>query len=251
MIRHYSSPVSRGGFTLIELLAVIAIVAVLAALLIPMALKLIDRAAEAECTSRLRALGAAVHLFAAEHNGQLVPNGSENPFQGSGYGRAFFLLGPYLVPSLAGNAAALRASPAFRCPSHDSAKPTPGQAHHYNFSPILTMRNQAGTSFDNTLPTPLRLAVVAHPNQTPLAWDTAGQGTGTNPYLPHPDALQFGYNGPTAPNGMAPRHGPRCNVLFLSGRVAPVDVSSIDNFPWNGSAPARWPLKTVFDPLLQ
>lgn len=238
----------KTAFTLLELMAAIAIVALLAALLVPVASKMLDRANEAECVSRLRALGSAVHLFAADHDGKVVTNGRENPFA-SGYGRAFFLLGPYIAPSIAGDAAALRASSAFRCPTHDAAKPEPGQLQHYVFSQIVTIRNADGTNFNNVLPIPLRMAAVTRPNETPLAWDGAGEAGGTIPYRPHPDSTKFGYEGPTDPNGMAPRHGPRCNVLFLSGRVASVDVSNIENFPWNGSAPTRWPLNTAFDPL--
>jgi type II secretory pathway pseudopilin PulG len=236
------------AFTLTELIVVISIVVVLTALLIPVVSKSRERALEAESANRLRSIGTAVHMFSNEHKGYIVTNGRESPF-GGGYGRAFFLLGPYIEPSLAGNAAALRALTVFRCPTHDSVKPVPGQLHHYGFSIIVTMRNQEGSGFNNVLPTPLPIASVVNPDNTPLSWSTAGEAGGDMPYRPHPDALKFGYNGPTSPNGMAPRHGPHCMVLFVSGRVAPVDVSDINNFPWNGNSPDRWPLNTVFDPL--
>ena len=236
------------AFTLLELLAVVAIIAVLATLLVPFVSRMLDRATETKCAGRLRNLGAAVHLFAADNNNRLVTAGLSNPFVANGgYGRAFFLLGPYIAPKIANNLDALRRSPVFRCPTFDSVAPELAQASQYKFSLILTMRNAAGTSWDNNLPTPLALAAVVRPDRTPLAWDTA-EPNATIPYRPHPDAIKFGYQGPTDPGGMAPLHGPRCNVLFVSGRVAPVDVSSINNFPWNGTAPAKWPLNTVFDP---
>lgn len=66
----------NGAFTLIELLAVTAIIGVLAALLLTAIAKAPQRARLLACSSNLRQMGLAFHVFAHEHGGrfpQAVP----------------------------------------------------------------------------------------------------------------------------------------------------------------------------------
>ncbi|HUS47487.1 MAG TPA: type II secretion system protein [Phycisphaerae bacterium] len=60
----------RRGFTLIELLVVIAIIAMLLALLVPYLNRAKDIARRTVCQSNQRAIGQAMHTFAAEHEGR-------------------------------------------------------------------------------------------------------------------------------------------------------------------------------------
>ena len=60
---------SAWGFTLVELLVVIAIVGVLAGLLVPVVGAARSRARSADCGARIRGLGQAVLLHAAENRG--------------------------------------------------------------------------------------------------------------------------------------------------------------------------------------
>ena len=240
------------GFTLIELLTVIAIIGVLAGILIPAISGVRASATKAKCVSRLRALGSAANLFATEHKNQFPTNGKYNSFSNlpdednKEYGRAFALLKPFLQRDNT-STGDLRKTNLFNCPVHDGIEGF-GQGHHYSYSIMVGMRNAAGTGFNNQIPVPLRLAAATHPDSTPYQWCVSGQGGGVG-YLPTPEAEGYGWQGPTAGGGLAPNHGPNCMVLYLSGRVAPVDLSNDQNELYRDGLPTSvWAAGSMFDP---
>jgi prepilin-type N-terminal cleavage/methylation domain-containing protein len=239
------------GFTLIELLTVIAIIAVLAGILLPAISNVRASATKAKCVSRLRALGSAANLFATEHKNQFPTNGSKNSFSNlpddeKGYGRAFTLLKPFLDRDNA-NTGDLRKTNLFNCPVHDGIEGF-GQQHHYQYSIMVGMRNASGSGFNNSVPTPLRLAAATHPDSTPYQWCVSGQGGGV-PYLPTPEAEGYGWQGATAAGGLAPNHSSNCMVLYLSGRVAPLDLSNDQNELYRDGLPTSvWAKDSMFDP---
>lgn len=64
----------RAGFTLIELLTVIAIIGILASILIPTVGKVRESARGAACTSNLRQVAQAMHLYADDNDDRLPPS---------------------------------------------------------------------------------------------------------------------------------------------------------------------------------
>ncbi len=72
------------AFTLIELLTVIAIIGILAAIIIPTVSRVRATARNAQCVSRMRDWGSAIHLFANDNKGKYQSSswlsGASNPY---------------------------------------------------------------------------------------------------------------------------------------------------------------------------
>lgn len=60
-----------GAFTLIETITVVAILAVLVVAIVPAMQRAFVAAQRAECSSNLRQIGTAIHLYANDHDGRL------------------------------------------------------------------------------------------------------------------------------------------------------------------------------------
>lgn len=69
----------RSGFSLLELLVVVTILGVLSGLLLPALGRARSRVHAVGCLTNLRQWGVATHLYAADHDDWLPPDGSPNP----------------------------------------------------------------------------------------------------------------------------------------------------------------------------
>ena len=64
----------KRGFTLVELLIVITVFVITFALLTPFVNKMRQRSNVIKCSENIRLLSLALHMYAADHNDEFVPN---------------------------------------------------------------------------------------------------------------------------------------------------------------------------------
>jgi prepilin-type N-terminal cleavage/methylation domain-containing protein len=148
---------SNSGFTLIELFLVIAVIGVLAAILLPALAKAREGARRQACASNLRQLGAAIHLYALEHEGKLPWSG------GGGDGRCFADLKPEYIGE----------EEVFMCPSDPTTDPNIPFTNYELSRGSDSFRGSydyLGAWTDRPITIDLDNPLEANPN-TPIVWD--------------------------------------------------------------------------------
>ncbi len=196
-----------------ELLVAISIICILAALFLPTAKKMMQRAASAKCLSNMRQIGIGFHACLAENN-LLIPTQRANSAGGAppGGGQFFAQIGLYCGwPSSlpAGSNAAKNTF--MHCPSHTEQ----AGSFSYRFSSFLIGDTTSTTS---AIPNhALSYALINAPQSKVLAWEihtTCGWpltssysvGTGKWPFTPLFSEKTY-------------THGTSSNYLFADGHV--------------------------------
>lgn len=216
-----SKSASDKAFTLLELLVVVAVIAILASMLLPVLARSKKSAQKIECTSGLRQLGIATHLYWDENNGNCfryfywtTNNGRLYWFgwlqNGVEATRDFDVTQGALYPYLHGRGVEI-------CPSLNywatqfKYKAT-GAAYGYGYNLNLS------TNLPNP---PTSTQRIVHPAQTVLLADAAQVNTfqppasASNPLLEEFYSVDYQPAQPTTHF----RHNQRANVLFCDGHV--------------------------------
>jgi len=231
------SSAKHRAFTLVEMLIALGIIVVLAALLFPALQAAIERGRNAVCVGRLRAIGAGLLQYTADHDGKLIPWAS---LGGSPARYWFDELNPYMgIPET----------------DFDRTEPYPWQlcpSKPFNKYPEDNKRRQAVgygwnyRQFGNSKSAPSdgkgdrRLSEVTMPARTIIIADS----------LDVPDAS--GMIPPISQNRLlyswmiqmlAKRHSGQGNYLMLDGHVVPFKPEDVvaqtgsgllSNTPWWG-----------------
>lgn len=128
MISHPIPGKPPGAFTLTEVLVGVAIVATLAALFLPVSQGFLEKSKSVNCISNLRQIGAALHMYAGENNGDLPPQrwwtGASPPALSMGSspnGLGYLLTGGYLGPAVDAPTGTARGK-VLECPSKNGRK---------------------------------------------------------------------------------------------------------------------------------
>jgi prepilin-type N-terminal cleavage/methylation domain-containing protein/prepilin-type processing-associated H-X9-DG protein len=200
------------AFTLIELLVVIAIIAILAAMLLPALSKAKAKAQSAQCSSNVRQLSLATHLYGMD-NGDNLPNTGQNTDP--------YVWIPLIKPYI-GNGDTNRSTTlggVFNCPTLISIAHQNIQiaGRSYAVSEKLDRADDTFTALGNR-----KLTQANRPSQTVLLGDGARNKTLTGVYyrIECWAAIPGTGKGPNLePAVYPPLHNLRANVGFLDGHV--------------------------------
>jgi prepilin-type N-terminal cleavage/methylation domain-containing protein/prepilin-type processing-associated H-X9-DG protein len=188
----------RQAFTLIELLVVITIVGILAALIFPALAGMRGRADAARCASNLRQIGAALHSFASENNGNFPTAGKVVAWGDVDSGTQAASWMEQVSPFLDGDQSV------FRCESGARAHPC-----NKTFSYFLGTR---AAFVDTGGFGPVNLTRISAPSKFILGGDS------TQRWFTEEDADKDDYSVACPFVGERP-HGKKSNILFADGSI--------------------------------
>ena len=205
-----NAPRSR-AFSLIELLAATAIVAALFALLFSGGKKWLNSTRSVQCLGKMKALGAAAHMYIADNNGGL-PHTSEN---------ANWMVN--LAPYLATSGELKKNDPfttVFLCPDDPARAPRQFRTSRYNAATLSTTAT--------VLLLPKKITGVASPATLAMFFCIAFTGNRQLEIWTYDNAIwreNVDNANPPSPPGVNPRphsDGRAVNIVFYDGHAAAV-----------------------------
>lgn len=228
-MKHGSPFLSGRGFTLLELLAAVGIIALLAALLLAGMNSVRAGSEQAKCAGNLRALGAAIHTYAADNGGRLPPGSRASV---GNFGR---LLSEYTQPMKSPTMSA----DIFYCPGNVRRNSPPAGGYPtgpggtgykgwsgYFFNYLLnaslfriTNSDPSNAAFTPDGEAQVRLASISVPSKTVALMDMRTRAPGVGG--PPTSGLARGtYFDPDNANySLGAVHNGKGNILFIDGHV--------------------------------
>ena len=207
------------GFSLVELLVVIAILAVLAGIAVPAVGAARDKSAAAACSSKLRNIGAGIHLYCQDHEGAFPRSGhSAGTYREPGWVAS---IAPYLglqTTDASGESAPV--DRAFRCPRHKNPDPT---TPSYGLNVFFELTPD-GDDYQGAPASWRRTAHVPAPARTILAAEVgaAAGSMAADHFMCHQWSSVN-----AAKNAVAhDRHSGKANYLFVDGHVEALPVEA-------------------------
>ena len=207
----FARAMSRRSFTLIELLVVVAIIGTLAAMLLPALNNAKSKAKQITCSSNLKQLGTAIHLYATDAN-DVLPHSTQAPTTAGCWFWAVdaYLLGivPTGTPNTQQKIASIKQDPVWT--GFDANSRTNWRTVKMNYKLVGNKADGTITPEDTANPSWRKVTDITKPTTTPLLFDGAVEGTGSSP-------IKSQFHGWEVYVEL--RHQGGANVLFVDGHV--------------------------------
>jgi prepilin-type N-terminal cleavage/methylation domain-containing protein len=231
--------VKARGLSLIELLVVISIGTILFALLFPVAVRMQESSKRTQCASNLRQLGAAVHLYAADHDGGIYVPTPMTTVAFVGKGTSTYpvdhpnrFLNPYIGAHKQGQDVPVARSPVDigMLPGPKSIYSAFGTSYMFNYAPphhmgLPTLRDSSSAQNH------FRLVNVKNPSRTLMIMSHPAFN-----YALGGDRQQRWYNGPT--------DDVYINAAFVDGSVRFIRIARPGEPNYPDSKDYTWGVRT-------